>query len=631
MNRYRTATAALLMLGIAAAGAVNYQRERVLAIPREVEVVLDHTAALMIAGDLGVEPRAFLEDLAAERATALGISEVSFADLPYRPSVTVYHGHELVRLGAWPGDYLGMAQRALRQHGLFEPWYTYIIVDDPAFAAFLVEGAARRLGPDRVRTLEIQAGTNIVVLRGVPTRPRPDPLRPERDLREPDLRFGFWPGDVALARELGLTPVAILVEDPRLGPGDLEPLLSPVARLGVDVVFLADDIAWGHGDEGRLAAAARAHREWGLHPASLAPGQQPGFADLAAAVDYRGLRFQKHRAGHPPGESAVAIARYRPHGLYFVPARFPGPAEATREGNRQALRDLVAAMSRHGYRPGPGRALAPYRLPPGLAALLGGAVAVGVFGAAQAATDRLRRKRPGLSWLLVGMAIAAVLGYGWPGAGREALAFLAAVSFPAWIVLDALAAAGRGGGVRAGLGRAVLLAIAVTTGTAAAGLLVRALLADTAYALGVRSFPASVVAAALPPLMVLALTSAGRVRSIARRELSPGDLLLAAGALAAGTLLVAGYAAPLSPVESLVGHPALVIGLALPGAAQRWQTVIGPFIAAGQVSVMNHFVNLGAPLTEVFWRTGGGLAAGMALGLAGAMAWRHCRERGAAP
>ena len=480
--------------------------------------------------------------------------------------------------------------------------------------------------------LEIWGGTQAIVLRGVPTRPRPDPRRPERDIREPDLRFGFWPGDFVLARELGLAPVALLIEDPRLGPGDLEHLLGPVARLDVDVIFLSGDIVWGYGDEGRLAAAARVHRRWGLHPASLAPGEQPGFADLAAAVDYQGLRFQKHRAGDPLEEAAAAMARNRPRGLHFVPALFPGPAEATREGNRQALRELVAAMYRHGYRPGPARALAPYRLPPGSAAILGGAVAAAVFGAIGAAAGWLGRKRPGRASLLVGAAVAAALGYSWPGAGREALAFLAAVSFPVWVVLEVLAATHRDGGGRPRLRRAALLAVAATAGTAAAGLLARALLADTAYALEVRSFPAAWAAAALPLLAILALTGAGKAGSIARRELSHGDLLLGTGGLAAGVLLAASQAGPVSPIQFLAGHPALVVGLAVPGAAKAWPAAFGLLVAAGQVSVLNGFTNFWVPVSEVLQRTGGGLVLGVALGLGGALAWRrYDRERGDVP
>jgi len=627
--RYRAATIVLLILGVATAGAVTYRREQILAAPREVGVVLDHAAALIVAGELGIEPQTFLEDLLAERATALGVSEVSLADLPYRPQVTVYHGHELLRPAARPGDHPGMARRVLQGHGWFEPWYTYIIAGDPAFAAFLVEGATLRLGADRVRSLELWGGAHAVILRGVPTRPRPDPRRPDRDIREPDLRFGFWSGDFALARELGLTPVALLTEDPRLAPGDLEYLLGPVVRREADVIFLAGDTAWGYGDQERLAAAARFSRQWGLHLASLAPGEQPGFADLAATVDYQGLRFQKHRAGDPLEEAATAMARNRPRGLHFVPALFPGPAEATREGNRQALRELVAAMARYGYRPGPPRALAPYRLPPGPAAILGGAVAAGVLGATGAAAGWLGRKRPGLPSLLVGAAVAAALGYGWPGAGREALAFLAAVSFPVWIVLAVLAAARRGGEVRARLRRAVLLAVAATAGTVAAGLLVRALLADTAYALEIRSFPAVWAAAAVPLLAIFALTGPARAESIARRELSWGDLLLGAGALAVGVLLAASQAVPISPLQFLAGHPALVVGLAVPGSAKGWQAAISLLVAAGQVSVMNSFTNFWVPMSEVLQRTGGGLILGVALGLAGALAWRrYDRERG---
>jgi hypothetical protein len=630
VNRHRVAAAVLLMVGIGSTIAVNYQRERALAGPREVGIVLDHAATLMVAGQLGFETRSFMEELVAERVTALGISEVSMADLPYRPGVTVYRGHELIRPGGRPGDHLGMAHRVLRGEGLFEPWYTYILVGDPAFAAFLAQGAERRLGPERVRMLEIWGGTHAIVLRGVPTRPRPDPRRPERDLREPDLRFGFWPGDVALARELDLIPVAVLAEDPRLGSEDLEHLLGPVVRLGVDLVFLAGDSTWGYGDSERLAAAARAHREWRLHPASLAPGEQPGFAALAEAADYRGLRFGKHRGGDPPAAVASTV-RDRPQAVYFSPAQFPGPAEATREGNRRTLRQLVAAISGQGYRPGPPRALAPYRLSPGLAALLGMAVAAGVLGAVGAGAGWLGRKRPGLPWWVVGGIVTAALGFAWPGAGREVLAFLAAVSFPIWIVLEVLAAASREGRGRAGIGHAALLAVAGTAGTTAAGFLVRALLADTAYALGVRSFPAAVVAAVLTSLLVLAVTAAGTGWSADRRGLSFGDLLLGAGGLAAGALLVLAWSAPLRPVEFLAGHPALVMGLALPELSPRRRMAIALLAATGQASVIHHLIDFRAPAAGVLGQTAGGLALGLALGLAGVTAWRHYRVRGAVP
>jgi hypothetical protein len=259
------------------------------------------------------------------------------------------------------------------------------------------------------------------------------------------------------------------------------------------------------------------------------------------------------------------------------------------------------------------------------------AVAAGVFGAVGAVAGWFGHRRPPSSALLAGAAMAAVIGYGWPGAGREALAFLAAATFPTWIVLHVLAMGRGGGGLGARAGRGLLLALAATTGTIAAGSLVRALLADTVYALGVRSFPGAWVAAALPPLVVTAVTSARGAGSIARRQLTQGDLLLGAGGLAAGALLVLAGAGPLRPVEFLAGHPVLVMGLALPGHIPRRQTAIGLMVAAAHGSVMNSFIDLPTPLAEVLGGTGGGLALGMALGLAGALLWCQYRKRGAVP
>ncbi|MDQ7794212.1 MAG: DUF5693 family protein [bacterium] len=622
-------TGLLLLAGAAAGGVAACRRASGLKGPREVAVVLDYAACLVLAGKLGYEPLDLIESIAGGGASALGISEVSLDDLRYRPGISVLQGHELLAELAGEAD-------SLRSQGLLEPWYTYILTGDRTFAAFLGEWAGRHLGPGRSEVADLPGGLHAVVLRGVPTAERADPRHPETPRLEPTLRFGFWPGDLAAARELDLDAVAVLRQEVHLSPEDLRALLSPVAEEGVGTAMLAVREVPGHPT--RSGETADLFRELGLLPAVVKGASPKGFESLFAALDYRGLKFTEFRQDRPLADYADAVRERHVRGVYFVPALFPGPAPATVEGNRSQLADLAAALTRAGHPPGQVHPAEYHETHPALLALIGAGVGAAAFALASLLAGYWGRPLPGGAGLAAAAGVLAAVAVLWPGAGREGLAWLAAIVFPAGAVLVAVEGHRRWRSPRPSR-TALGWALSATVLAVAGGLLIVGLLGDGSYILEARLFRGVKAAHALPPVIVAGALLAGRMGALSRRSLTAGEFALALGLAVAAVLYVVrtGNQPVVAPTEYelelravleqwlpvrprfkefLVGHPALFLLPLGVRAGPAWTAALALLATVGQVSVVNSFAHLHVPLELSLIRTGLGLLLGLALGLA---------------
>ncbi len=652
MKRPAAVLVLLLLLGTGAASYIAVQRELRLASHPAVEIVLDHRAALILAAELGYSFADFVGELADAGVTALGISEVSFEDLPFRPGVSVMEGYQL--LAECPLVGTGDLACRLQAAGLLEPWHTCILASDRGFAEFLAGWARRRLGPDRAELVALpQAAGYMVVLRGVPTVNRPDPRRPDEERRLPELRFGFWPGDLAEAADLGLGVVAVVHNDRRLGPEDIRALLEPLrGKPELRAVHFAAGKALGHPDRERLRVTAGLFRDWGLVPALMRDEAQEGVEVVAAAVGYQGIKLRQVLTGRPAAEYADAVSERGTRGLYLAPAAFPGPPTATLDGNRAELERLVAALEKVGYHPGAAQPLAAYQPPVTALALAGAAVAAAGWLAAGLLWPRRLARWPVAPVAMAATVVAAAaIAAWWPGPGREGLALLSAVIFPTW---GTLAVVGWHRGVRRE-GRLLLRGLAgvliATALAVAGGLLVGGLLGETAYVLEVRLFRGVKLAHGLPLLLVAAalLAPLGRGRRLLGRELTVGDFAVAVGLAAAAVVylvrtgnepLVAPGGAELALREALervlvvrprlkeflLGHPALLL-MPLAALKRRGAVLTGLALAAtvGQVSVINSFAHLHTPAALTLLRTAWGLIFGVAVGLVGfaLLTWRR--------
>ena len=659
--------------------AVQVGRASALDGAGTVEVVLDYRATLKLCNDIGADVDAFLGAAAAAGATSLALPGRTPGMLALEGRASVVDGGALLGLaragagaGAAGAGGAGFAPRGDR---------SYVLCAEPGLARE-VAGAAIALGYGDTRLLSTASGWAVEVATS-----RDDLLR---------LPLGFPPDVARPALRHGLTPVAIIDPPPRPDPACLAAATAQMRDHGMRLALFAGEDDAGYlrsgAETGRILGAA------GVTVAVLENVDQPGVADAARAAP-AAVRAHLIYTSEPHSEFTLA-ARDRGVRVFWVRPFFPTPrdtADSARAANIALIADLSQRLSAAGLGRGAAHGFERFSVMAPAAPVLGlGAVAGALLLAGELFT-RARgrgageRPRAGAATAgaaaaaaavvvvaAAGAAVAALPGVGGE-AGRQAVALLAAVVFPALGVARALALrdgpAGRGAG--RGLPAPALAVCGLLLATAwslAGALIIASLLGDTAFALNVAGFRGVKVAALAPLVLIgvpwwLDLAGAGAVGAAGdgQRPTPAGTLaawrrlggsqatvwFLATVLAVAGTLAFylarTGHTAgaPVSGAEQLVrlflssellarprfkeflvGHPALLLGLYLyaRGAADcprgRWITwlllVVG---VVGQASIVNSFCHLHAPLAQSAVRTGFGLALGGALGLLAIGAW----------
>ena len=393
---------------------------------------------------------------------------------------------------------------------------------------------------------------------------------------------------------------------------------------------------------------------------------QRGADYLAKAVGYRVLRVHSiapHELGEGFSREAaldrwLRAARERRATLLYV--RMPsGAAEdaggendfssAGAPGRFEAYLAYVAELARRlgaaGFSLGAPVPIEPPPLYwPGVAAAVAGvAAAGGLLG------SELWGRRSGWPWLVAAASVGAfglLWLKGYTVLARQGAALGAALVFP---VLSVHIACGRAASAGApapshALARGLASFGAAAAVTLAGAVLLTALLGDVRFLVKVEEFRGVKAAHLLPPLAVAAIWARPHLRRRSWREwlgapLQVRDVLLAlaAAALLAVYLLRTGNdGLPVPAVEDalrraleetfvarprtkefLLGHPALVAGLAL--RAQGESKLSGALLALGsigQVSILNTFAHAHTPLLLSALRTGYGLILGLPLGAA---------------
>jgi len=621
--------------------------------PPVYQLAVPLRALQFLAAETGSDPAAVLQRLAAAGVTAVVVEERYLAELNTLGGLAVVRGDRvreaeslLPGLGAWRAN---------------EPTVpvTLILTGDPEVAAWALEQARLRFGPERTALLRgATAGgpeTLAVAVRG--------------DL-PPHTQLGFYPRDLALAAGSGLGLV-LAVGTPWETTGlklteALRPA-QPYRDRTVAVFFNGADV-WGFGAPGGPEEAGWALADLGL-PFAANPDRRPrGLAELAAAAGWRGLGVQEvWTTGRPELYVEGVVERGAP--LLVVMSAFFRRCAAEPDWAGEAagaLGSFVEGLEARGLEAGPLRPVEARRpplwleVPAAWAALalaaLGGLASVRRAGLTAAAAAR------GRAAVLAAAALgAALVPFGLAGPGRVAtvqgLGFLTSLAVPL-LVFDLLLSwwqkARRGEGLALALRGAATVALGATVG----GLIVRALGTGPEFALKLELFRGVKVAALAGPAEAVALlwlaTREGRrglgaeiregLRSLLRVRLTVGGVLLAAAAVA-----VAAYGLsrsgnqPLVPVsdlefrvrrflldllvvrprtkEFLLGYPAWVVAASTAGRALGgkprgfWAYVLAAVVGILPSSVLNTFSHFHIPAVFSLARTALGLALGVAVGL----------------
>ncbi len=638
---------ALILLGLAAAAAILLMRWRIEAGARTVEVILDGPAWRDLAVREGRRPGDLLTDLHARGATSVALYEHTLETLAEDGLAAYRSGGEVfseARAGAIGGPFLGLVRA-----GVVRAEAVYVLAH-PAMRAWVEEGFTRILGADRVRL----RGDLLEVLGAL------------EDLE--DVGLGFDPLLAVAVRESAFH----IVLRPRNYRGLTETSIARKVEAfrtvgeGLTVVFEGADVL---GFERLIGESARGlsalHYRVARVEAFTIRRKQRGEDALTAKMRPQVLRLfsltPEEMVTLAPGAIADKFLRAPQERsirlLYVRPmANTPGGVDAI-AANLDLMQDIAAGLREQGFRLGrvdPIPDVAP--AVPLLVMAIAGALALGALAFADlTAASGIR--------LGAGGALAAVAA----GALAGALAALAGGDF--WLLfLKVLALGGAiagatlavfrslAGTMRAdgSAGRAVLAQSVVrlwqaSVISAAAGVLVAALLTSWPFMLAVHTFLGVKIAHVLPPalaafLLVFSARPDADPRSTAReiwrwldRPLRLQLAVVAVVAAVAAVMLLGrsgNFGLPLSGVEArartfledlliarprtkefLIGHPALMLAAAAAALRLRaWVVPLAIVGAVGQAGLINSFSHIHTPLPIVLLRTLYALIIGTLLG-----------------
>lgn len=633
----RMVAAAMLLLVLLAAPALLSR----VAVdkPSPVALVVDGEEIEALAWATGTEAGELLPRLKAAGATAVGLHELTLADLAGRRPFFAATKATLEAAGApvaahLPGS-LPEAARLFGWSGALEPWL------DASLAARL---------PSAGQELAVPGFDGEIWV-----------LDPEEPLDA--IGIGFDPGEVSAVRQAGLDVVLRPRDDPR----SAEALSVVLAQIEVEkplaVVFsgasvpgypwLMDDVA------GALQAAGA---PFGLIEFAV----QRGVEYLGKAAGYRVVRVHSiapHELREGFSREAaldrwMRAARERRATLLYVRMPAGGAWDAGGEGGFAAsdpqlrfeayldyVGELAQRLAGAGFALGPPEPVAPPPTYwPGVAAAVVGVAAAGGWLALE-----LWGRRAVWVWLLAAACVGAfwlLWLKGYTVLARQGAALGAALVFPVLAVhLASRRAAAAGAKTALQAFARGLAAFAAATGVTLAGaVFLVTLLGDVRFLVKLEEFRGVKAAHLIPPVAVAAVWARPYLRERTWKEwldapLKARDVLwgVAAAALLAVYVLRTGNdGLPVPAVEDafrraleqvfvarprtkevLLGHPALLTGLAL--RAKGESKLSGALVALGsigQVSILNTFAHAHTPLWVSGLRTAYGVLLGLSLGAA---------------
>lgn len=643
---------ALLALGALAALSVAVPRWRSEMQHRTVELVLDAASVADLAARTGAGVEALLSDLRQAGATTLAVAEWTLADAVRAGQVALVRPEELTGVAAADEPvWLQQVRSDFAAHGPGGAETFYVAWQPDRLAPLWAERLMARLRS--VGGAPVAEG-EVAVWRV----PQPSG-GPRNVLGVLTLGLGFHPEQIAQAVRLGFYVALRPLDAPGVAPADVALRLAALDGYEAARTLVIFDGARVPGDPLTRQAWAGGLAAAGVPAAWIEFAHQEGLAQLICATGYAAVRLHSIAAPELHGLAPErAIARWRRavqersvRALYvrvYTEAP-PGAADAFARDpvgfNLAYIDGIVRALRGAGYTLG--RSVPPALPPVGRPALAAMGAAVGV-----AAVWLLRRFwRPPLFVEAAGVAGLAALAAASPGyTGRQLAALAAAVLFPALGTLCALDGAAVRPGRRAAW--AAVEALLRATGVSLLGaLFVAGLLSETPFALGLDLFLGVKAMHVAPPVLVFGAVlwerPVDKLRSVPGRAAAllrtPVPLWYAAAVCGAGALallVVLRTGTDLLPVpgleqvlregleqllgvrprnkEFLLGHPALVATAYLLLRSRLSRPVLGVLAAVasvGQLSLVNTFAHIHAPLWVSLLRTVYGVAFGAVLGL----------------
>lgn len=665
MSRYNKFLVAIVLMGLLAALAVDWQRYQLEQANNQVEMVMDYDEVTELARMEGVDQVSLLRQFKDAGITSLAVAETTLEKLVKSGQLSVLSGAEILRqyrTGMLPATApLGSLAAVGRIHAAD----VYITGEHAAVLQEVTDDLNKRLGPERVAVVATAPFTVLEVKADY-----------DKVLK---WNLGLSTVDLRQAAALGFYVVPRPSNYNRVTPGDVDGVfdrLDAVDKQSLSTMMFTGSEALGHPD--LLPVTAQRLAEYGLtlglieHPLQLGFVKQEGLLPLAALVNYRAARvYTIGKDEQAKLKIADAVQQYvvsdreRNIRVNFI-HRFdsPAPGQTLIQTNLTYVAALKSELLRWGFSLGRASYFPPYYPAPWLLVLtLLGAAAAGVLLLAQLV--RMPARWQYVLWLLTALPLVGAVLHGGGTLARQAAALAGAISFPVLAMtwqLDRWRLRSPGPPtlrriLRDGMAGLILTFFFSLIG----GLYTAALLGDVRFLLEILYYR-GVKLTFVAPVVLITLIYLERFRPFATgRRATPGlwpqvkavldypvsVKMLLGGAVAAVAFWVfvgrsghtAGvpvpgielkvrhflentlYARPREK-EFLIGHPAFL--LAVLALYRRWPRLLHYLLVVlatiGQGSLVETFSHLRSPVLLSVVRGGDGLVLGLVLGVVAVIA-----------
>lgn len=425
-NKYNRVLIALIILGLVAALAVNWQRHRVEENNTTVELIMDYEDIVELAQLEGRPVAELMPKFKEAGLTSLAVYDTTLEKLNKNGKVTVFAGAHLLaqyRTGVMTDPFW----RSLVEKNAILPEDVYIIGQDPSVFAEVESDLNRRLGPDRVRSLA-DTGRPILVAKANYEKVLKWNLGLSREEMQTVSSYGY----LVVPRPTNFTKV---------GPDDINAVFSRLNGLNVSsMIFVGDEVV---GYPGLVNITAQQMKERNItlgmieHPLQLQFLKQDGLLDLAALNNYNAARmYVIPKDEQPKLKLAEAVHRWvltdQERNIRLNLLRKydkPEPNKNLVDTNLNYVSSVKTALEENGFTIGRAGTYATFfPQAPLLAVEMAGATAAGVLLLAQLIPLAPRRQ-----YILVVLFSAVLIFPVLKGGGtlvRQAAALMSAISFP---------------------------------------------------------------------------------------------------------------------------------------------------------------------------------------------------------
>ena len=274
-NRYNRVLIALIILGLVAALAINWQRNTVEKNNTAVELIMDYEDLVELAQLEGRPTAEILQQFKAAGLTSLAVYDTTLEKLDKSGKVTVLAGSHLLaqyRTGVMTDPFW----RSLVEKGAVLPEDVYIIGQDKTAFEEVSSDLTRRLGPDRVRSLT-DTGRLVLVTKANYEKVLKWNLGLSHEEMQTVMSYGYW----VVPRPTNFTKVT---------PDDINAVFSRLNGINVSSIIFSADEVLGHPGLVNITAEQFKERNITLgmieHPLQLQFFKQEGLIDLATANNY---------------------------------------------------------------------------------------------------------------------------------------------------------------------------------------------------------------------------------------------------------------------------------------------------------------------------------------------------------